>query len=530
MRMISSQLKALININLLFINPQVTDRARKKGKQGKKLTKYILFQYLMSMIIFLAIYGFSMVTIDFSKNTGYFTFYMGLFSVLALSQGISTVYNVFFESQDLAGYLPLPFRQREIFMAKMFVVALSIIPFVLPLFLMYCLTGWRSGVNSVVVLVFSLVLFVLFLIFSFELCSFIVFGLTKTALFKKHKKVMTSLLLILSTVIAVAGIFFMSYQSSSTSFEAQADRPAIALFMPFYWMMHAPFQLNGLLSWAGFITLNLLGLWLIKRTILPKLYEQLLDASPNISHEKRKRKVNQSYNQMLINYNFQLIKDPNLLMQVVTNSLLMPLIFIISFGISGGVSVASLDNTFAIVFLIIGMFLAYLITTPASFIAMIISLDKANFQYIHALPINQKSYLKVKFWLGFSIQLLMFLIASLVATFLFHIPMLLIMSMLVGGVVASYIFSEYYFWRDFRLMDLSWTNVNQLVTRGLGNTGIILKMFGGLIVGGLLIGVTIFGVLVVSALWTSIGMGIVIIGLVIATYVFYRQRYWEIVE
>ncbi len=165
MRMISSQLKALININLLFINPQVTDRARKKGKQGKKLTKYILFQYLMSMIIFLAIYGFSMVTIDFSKNTGYFTFYMGLFSVLALSQGISTVYNVFFESQDLAGYLPLPFRQREIFMAKMFVVALSIIPFVLPLFLMYCLTGWRSGVNSVVVLVFSLVLFVLFLIF-----------------------------------------------------------------------------------------------------------------------------------------------------------------------------------------------------------------------------------------------------------------------------------------------------------------------------------------------------------------------------
>ncbi|MFD2729578.1 ABC transporter [Enterococcus camelliae] len=525
--MISSQLKALMNVNLLFINPQVTERARKKGKQGKQLTRYIVQQYLLSMVVFLGIYGLSMLSIDFSKNVGFFTFYMGLFSILALSQGISTVYNVFFESQDLAGYLPLPFRQREIFLAKMLIVALSIVPFILPLLLMYFLTSWRSGVNVLLAVVLAIISFSLFLMLTFELCSFLVFGLTKTKVFKKHKKLMTSLLLILSTLIAVLGILFMSQQSSSTMTENQVDRTVISGLLPFYWMVSTPFQLNGLLSWGGFLGIIVLGVWLIKQLILPKLYEQLLDASPGITHEKRKQKVNQSFIQMLVNYNFQLMKDPNLLMQVVTNSLLMPLIFIISFGISGGVSAAQLDAKFAIVFLLVGIFLAYLIATPSSFIALIISLDKLNFLYVNALPINRKMYLKVKFWMGVGVQVMLFLIASIVAYFLFHIPLSLLASMLVGGIISSYVFSEYYFWRDFRLMDLYWTNVNQLVTRGSGTTGMILKMFGGLIGGGILIGLATFGVLVFSAFITTIILLLLVILLTVMAFVFYQRKYWQ---
>jgi len=99
------QLKALMSVNLRLINPQLTDRYRKKGVSGIKLTRRLTMQFITNALVFMFIYGFTMFSYDFSKLPGMFTFYVALFILLGFSQSISGIYNIFFASKDLTSYL-----------------------------------------------------------------------------------------------------------------------------------------------------------------------------------------------------------------------------------------------------------------------------------------------------------------------------------------------------------------------------------------------------------------------------------------
>lgn len=192
------RLKELIKVNLRYANPQQTTQQRDKGKSGKRLTRSLYRQYIYSGLIFLLIYGVVLIFFDFSAMPGTFTYYVALFGVIAFSQGISAIYNVFFESADLPNFLPLPFFQAEVFISKIMVVVLAMLPLVLPVLLVFILTALRAKVFPPLAIVLGLVAFGLFLSIIFSLCSFIVFGLTKTQLFKKHRQLVTSLLLIIA--------------------------------------------------------------------------------------------------------------------------------------------------------------------------------------------------------------------------------------------------------------------------------------------------------------------------------------------
>ena len=186
------KLLALLTTSLRFANPQYTEQARKKGKAGAKLTRSLVLQFVMLAAIFTVIYGGILFMMDFSQMPGYFTMYVGLFSVLAMSQGISVIYNIFFESKDLSAYLPLPFRQSEIFTSKILVVMLTVVPFVLPLLVLFGLTAWQSGILIPFAVVLALLSFVLLVGILLFICALIVLGLTRTKLFQKHKKLMTT--------------------------------------------------------------------------------------------------------------------------------------------------------------------------------------------------------------------------------------------------------------------------------------------------------------------------------------------------
>ena len=84
--MYKRQLLELIRVNLLYVNPQLTNKAREKGKKGKRLTIYLLSQNLFSGLIFLLIYGFAMFAMNFVKLPGFFTYYVALFGMLGLTQ------------------------------------------------------------------------------------------------------------------------------------------------------------------------------------------------------------------------------------------------------------------------------------------------------------------------------------------------------------------------------------------------------------------------------------------------------------
>ncbi|MEG3032701.1 MAG: ABC transporter, partial [Enterococcus sp.] len=161
----SKQLKALIAVSLRYSNPQVTDRLRKKGR--KNLSQAIINQYLLSGLVFLAVYGSMLFMTNFAKMPGTFTYFATLFSLLGLSQGVSVIYNIFFESKDLGSYLPLPFKQSQIFIAKNIVVALSVVPFIIPLLVLFFLTSLKSGLNIILALFISVALFIVVLLILF---------------------------------------------------------------------------------------------------------------------------------------------------------------------------------------------------------------------------------------------------------------------------------------------------------------------------------------------------------------------------
>lgn len=523
--MINPQLKSLIEVNLLFANPQVTDKARKKGKSGKKLTQSILLQYLMSGLIFCVVYGVMMFTVDFSKSIGLFTIYMALFSILGISQAVTTILNIFFESHDLPAYLPLPFKQSTIFLAKISVVVLTVVPFVLPILVLFVLTGIQSHTGIILSIILGLVLFCLFLILLFGLASIIVFGLAKTPLYRKHKKLVTTGLLFVTMIGVVIGVLLLN-QNNSTAM-ADSSRTPIGLFVPWHRLMADFVNLASMGYFLAIIGSILLIILVIRQWILPKFYEQLINISADEGQIKRKIKQHQNIGGLLVSYNVQLLKDPNLLLQVFSSSLLIPIIMLFSFGLNGGINLHELDSHFATLSLVVGVIVSFLVTNPVSIVSLIISLDKENFTYTLATPLDKKYYLKIKFYVGLGVQLLLTTLLSVIVIVLLKTPWLFGLAFLIGSFIGNYIFGSFYFWRDYRLFNSHWTNITQLFSRGSGTFGLILLPFLGIIVGGLLLFGSWF---IVTVLPGILGHAIIIGSLLIvlcSVHIYYYQKYWK---
>ncbi|WP_375178978.1 ABC transporter [Enterococcus rotai] len=520
-----TQLLELTRVNLRYANPQVTDRARRKGKSGKALTRALINQYLLSGVLFLFIYGATMFLIDFSQMPGFFTYYVALFSILAFSQGISVIYNVFFESQDLPAYLPLPFKQSTIFAAKILVVALTVTPFVFPMFVVFLLTGWRAGIFLPVTIILAVLLFLLVLATVFAVCCLIVFGLTRTKFFKEHKKVVTSLLLGISMTIAIVGIIFMNGQSSYSEV-GQMDRNPITILLPLFQIVANPFSTSGLLSLTGLLGIFLVLMIAVKLLILPKLYEQLTDATTAKGAQRRNYKANQNLGQLLINYNKQLLKEPNLIMQVLSTSLLMPVIFIVTFAIGGSLNLSHLDFRFIGVVFLGGIALAWMTINQTSFISNLISLDQENFHFVRSLPISMSKYMQKKFLVGLVIQFILTGGIALIGSFLFRLPLIFVISFVAGALLGSYLLCLRFFARDYRFILLEWTSISQLFNRGAGNTGLVLTMFGSIF--GSLIILVMYGFAAMYLPFWPLTLGVLtLIVLVTIFWVrYYQKNFW----
>lgn len=109
--MINRQLLQLMKVNLLYANPQLTRRQREKGKTGTALYRSLISQYLAIGVVFAVIFGGTMLFADLYHNVGVFTNLIALFTIIGLTQTITAINNVFFESKDLKDYLPLPLNQ-----------------------------------------------------------------------------------------------------------------------------------------------------------------------------------------------------------------------------------------------------------------------------------------------------------------------------------------------------------------------------------------------------------------------------------
>lgn len=486
----SQIIKRLIAVNMLYVNPSSTNQIRKKGHKGKKVIRSIVQQYLLSGVIFLAIYGATMVMIDFSKLPGFFTYYMMLFALIGFSQSLSAIFNVFFESKDLQDYLSLPIKQGEVFVAKFLAVGMTIVPFLLPLLILFFLTSYKSGYPIIIAIVGAILLFIIFFTLLFSLCSLIVFGMTKTKLFRQHKKLFTSLMLGFSMVVSVGGVLAINFTQNTVDHSNNAgmvDRHAFAVFIPFYRVMHELFSVNGMITLFMLLALTGVLLLALKFFVIPSLYEQFSDEGSRTVAIKRKRRSNQSLRQLLASYNHQLLKNPNFIMQVLTSSLIMPIVMLGTILTTSPFNLQSLTPKFMGVFFVVGLVFATIMLNQTSFVSNLISLDRENFTFIQSLPLSLEKYLRQKFWVGCKIQMLIAGGVGLLISIVLRFPLYLSLPFIAGILWGSYLLSLYFFSRDYRLLNVTWTNISQLFTRGVGNFGLMLWMFGSLFVGAILI-------------------------------------------
>lgn len=518
------QLKELIRVNLLFANPQVTQKGRLKGKSGTPLIRSILSQYVLSAIIFVFVYGLIMIQTDFSKQPQLFTYFVALFSVLGLSQTINAIINVFLESKDLPAYLPLPFTPRAIFSAKLIVVSLTVVPFLLPIFVLFLLSGIKAQVSLILAVLIALVLFLLCLLFLYLISSLLVFSLARTHFYKKHKKIVTSALLFITTGLVIVGVLVLN---QSDALETTNGAPALVVFLPLFYLTTQVLSLASLYSLIGLIGLLSCLLLIFRFFIFPRFYEELIEISTIQGNPTRKIKQQQSLTKLLWSYNLQLIKDPNLLLQVFSSSLVFPIIFFFSFGFSNVWNLSGVGNQYSVTLFYGGVLLSYLVTTPLSLVAILLSLDKENYLYIHATPISIRYYLRQKFLFGFIVQSILTFILATLAYFLFHMSLSLWIAFILGGILGSSVFSQVYFWRDFRLFSSHWTDLTQLFSRGSGTFGLLLLQFGGLVGGGLIIGGTVWLMMISTTFLIPLGLLLLLLIVASGVHGYFYLTYWK---
>jgi ABC-2 type transport system permease protein len=517
----------LCKINLLYANPPATNKARKKGKTGQEVVRSVLLQYLVLAVIFIFVYGFSMVLVDFSKRPGYFTYYVALFTILGLTQSMSSIYNVFFQSKDMKDYLPLPFKSSDVFFAKFVVVALTVIPFLLPALAAMVLAGVKSQLGLVSIPV-AIVVFVLFFVLLFGLATLLIFGMTKFPFYQKNQNLFKSLILYIPYIVMFGAIFMLSYSNGSSASSGQSDRPIIALFLPFHTIMTNLFSPNGLLSFGGLVVLTAIVVLAVVKFIIPSLFDNAIWITQNTGHKKAHGHRNLT--QTLKSYNLSLVKEPTLIMQSISSSIIAPVILIITglVAVRRLIPKEGLPVSLLGVFFLAGIVFALMTINQTSFVANLISLDRENFIFIRSLPISMRHYLRNKFKLGLMLQLIICEIILIAASLVLGVSLPLALSLYLGGAWGCYFSSQFYYARDYRLLSLNWTNISQLFTRGAGNFGLMFAMFGTMILGTVLVAAYAAVVLLFPiALFVNLAFFIIVIGLSILLWQLFTTKFWR---
>lgn len=225
-------------------------------------------------------------------------------------------------------------------------------------------------------------------------------------------------------------------------------------------------------------------------------------------------------------YNIQLIKNPNLVMQMLSSSLIMPIVFFITFMTTGDFSFKGLSLQFFGVFFVVGIFVAGMTINQTSFVSSIISLDRENFLFIRSLPLSFKSYMRIKFWFACTVQIIITGVVGLLAGLVFRLPFLLLLSMMAGVILGTILISLHFFIRDYQLLNLTWNNISELFTRGSGNFALVFWIFGVMILGGIVIAAYVAAVMFQINPWLLNGGVFLLIAVISSLYLKNKQTYF----
>ena len=529
----------MIKINILYSNPQALTNIQKKRERhpDKHFSAYksVLGQQLFLVLFFLVFYFTLFLAVDYSKSSGYFSFQTALFSIVAIISGFTTLFAVFYESDDTKLYLPLPVKEKEVYLAKLISSQGGSLPFLMPLLSLFIITYWQLTHSIIITIVATIINFLLLLLATNCISIILIYFIGQILVRSAHKKLISTVLMIISTLIALSVVFYLQFSNSSINTRGGlVEMPNLPYFRGFYDVVKAPFSIASLLNFGLGVLITILLLIFIKRVIISNYFEQFLSIQtnkPTLKKKIKKTTANSSLQQTLLKHHLNTLKDATLIVQ----SYLMPLIFVVAFigpSLSSGRAMfASIDSHFFGIALVIGFIMGNFISSPSSFLGVGISLEKNNYTFLKTLPISFKKFLQQKFYCLILVQIsLPFIVYLILGIALLKIPIILLLSFLLGVVLSSIIVGELMYWRDYRLLTLNWQNVAQLFSRGSGQWLYMGIVFGSLILGGILVVLAIIVSLKTSVLGVGIGLTIIILALCAFLHYYIQQHFWKKID
>ncbi|HFD6192295.1 TPA: ABC transporter permease [Streptococcus pyogenes] len=532
----------LIKINILYSNPQslanLKKRQEKHPKENFKAYKSMIRQQALMIAMFLVIYLFMFIGVDFSHYPGLFSFDVAMFFIMSTLTAFSSLYTIFYESNDLKLYIHLPVTSEELYIAKI-VSSLGMgAVFLMPLISLLLIAYWQLLGNPLSILV-AIVLFLVLLVSSMVLAIYINAWVGKIIVRSRKRKLISTIMMFVSTFGAFVLIFAINISNNKRTMTdgVFTDYPTIPYFKGFYDVVQAPFSTAALLNFWLPLLLILAMVYGIVTKVMPTYYREAFYISNENKVKQTKKPVNrphqnQSLAQLLRKHHLLTLQNATLL----TQTYLMPLMYVMLFigpSLSRGTGFFKhISPDYFGVALLFGVSLGVMCATPTSFIGVGISLEKDNFTFIKSLPITLKKFLMDKFCLLVGLQLIVPMVIYLVfGLFVLHLHPLLTIAFCLGYALSLIVQGELMYRRDYRLLDLKWQDMTQLFTRGDGQWLTMGLIFGNLIVADVLgFGAVIIANIIQQPLLISILLSCLILMVLGLAQLWIQKTFWKSLE
>ncbi|MFC3932644.1 hypothetical protein ACVR0S_07915 [Streptococcus dentapri] len=476
----------LTKINVLYSNPQSMSQIKKKREKNPNKTytayKSVMRQQLFLIVLFTLIFFTNFSAVDFKAFPGVFTQYLASFFIMSIFYSFSAMYSIFYDSKDLGLYAPLPIKQSEVYLAKVISSLGMGAVFLLPILAMLTITYWRimGPIGVVLAVINFLIIFVtcitLSLLFNHLLGRLVVKS--------QHRKLFSSLLMIIVTVVWIAIWVYLNFSSTHYDVTKQnVDRPLLPYFRGFYDIAVHPFSTMSIYNFYLPLLLVLLLVLIIAKFMVPRFYQETLYSSS--AHQKlRKNKAykDSSLGKTLVRHHLSTIQNGPLLIQTYL-PLLFPLMMLIPGFMNGGNLFERISQSFFGIAWLIGMIMGVMSATPSSLVGVGLSLEKENYYVFKALPINFKTFVKQKYLVLAGLQIFIPVLILMSISLAANLSLLLLINFLVAYILTSFVMGQIFYSRDYRLLVLNWQDITHLFNRGGGQWLIFSLILGGLFIG-----------------------------------------------
>ena len=468
--------RKLVKLNLLYaVAPAQLAAYRQKQEKNplKKIDipKKILRSQLMIGLIYIAFFGvLNSFMNPIGENPVLFANMISIFSAFTFSQSFIAFYNVFYESKDLTSYRPYAFREVEIILGKaisVMMVALMGLGPIIAYFIVLPIQYGKDFWYTIPLMIINCFILLVFLgVFIFTLVHY----LTSLSFFKKHKNIISNILL--GFVSVFSGLLYILISNHNTvSILTKQERAFIPPFEAFYAMILHPLSLDGMIGYIGWIGITVLLLVNIYYKILPTFYEKAMEVSSIQQYSKRVRSFSlDNFSKLVRKYHIQLMKEGSIIVQGIIAPSILPFLMLLPMIFSVTREGVNLTEFFTFRFLLSYLLFALLFAVTNSIgnnlTSIGFSLERDNFEYLKVLPIDMKKYAREKFKVLFLAQSSVPILLLSIVLLVLRMPVLLVLAVLVTWFSISFGLSAWGFERDYRLRVPNWSNIVELQSRG----------------------------------------------------------------